>query len=207
MCRGKLLADVRLQIARVTTREVWDIEEILQVVKQEVEAREISEGAKIHEPENMDGNKKNLTPTAAGLLVREGHPANNKKGCVYCKGDHFSVSCEWVSTTVGRREVLLKEGRCFLCLLSGHRANHCSSNRRYRKCGRKHHQSLYKQGTTPNTESENKSDTVPRTNVNDGKTKANILLQTARTFVYTVDEELISVRVLLDNGSQCLCIM
>ena len=31
---------------------------------------------------------------------------------------------------------------------------------------------------------------------------ANVLLQTARTFAYSVDEELVSVRVLLDNGSQ-----
>ena len=30
---GKLQADVRLQIARVTTQEVWDVEETLQVVK------------------------------------------------------------------------------------------------------------------------------------------------------------------------------
>ena len=73
---GKLPADVRLQIARVTTREAWDVEEILQVVKREVEAREISEGVKIHEHKNTDGNKKNLTPMATGLLVRDGHPSN-----------------------------------------------------------------------------------------------------------------------------------
>ena len=32
--------------------------------------------------------------------------------------------------------------------------------------------------------------------------RANVLLQTARTFAYSVDEELVSVRVLLDNRSQ-----
>ena len=32
---GKLLADVRLQIARVTTRAVWDVEEILQIESNE----------------------------------------------------------------------------------------------------------------------------------------------------------------------------
>ena len=83
---------------------------MLQVIKQEVEAREISEGVKIHEHKNTDGNKKNLTPTATGLLVRDAHPSNTKKCCVYCKGDHYSASCERVNTTVGRREVLLKEG-------------------------------------------------------------------------------------------------
>ena len=53
---GKLPADIRLKIARVTTREVWDVEEILQVVKREVEAREISERVKIHEHKNTDGS-------------------------------------------------------------------------------------------------------------------------------------------------------
>ena len=120
--------------------------------KREVEAREISEGVKTHEHKNTDGSKKNLIPTATGLLVRDGHPSNIKKCCVYCKGDHYSASCEWVNTTVGRREVLLKEGRCFLCLTSGHCANQCSSNQKCRKCNRKHHQSLCELGTTPNTE-------------------------------------------------------
>ena len=101
---------------------------------------------KIHEHKNTDGSKKNLIPTATGLLVRDGHPSNIKKCCVYCKDDHYSASCEWVNTTVGRREVLLKEGCCFLCLTSGHCANQCSSNQKCRKCNRKHHQSLCEQG-------------------------------------------------------------
>ena len=58
----------------------------------------------------------------------------------------------------------------------------------------------------PNTEGENKSDTVPKTTVAVGKSRANVLLQTARTFAYSVDEELVSVRVLLDNESQRLYI-
>ena len=44
----------------------------------------------------------------------------------------------------------------------------------------------------PNTEGENKSDTVPKTTVAVGKSRANVLLQTARTFAYSVDEELVT---------------
>ena len=43
---------------------------------------------------------------------------------------------------------------------------------------------------------------MPKTTVAVGNSRANVLLQTARTFAYSVDEELVSVRVLLDNGSQ-----
>ena len=54
----------------------------------------------------------------------------------------------------------------------------------------------------PNTEGENKSDTVSKTTIAVRKSRANVLLQTACTFAYLVDEELVSVRVFLDNGSQ-----
>ena len=41
---AKLPAEVRLQIARVTTKDVWQIDELLQAIRAEVEARELSEG-------------------------------------------------------------------------------------------------------------------------------------------------------------------
>ena len=39
---SKLPDDVRLQIARVTMRDVWDVSEVMKVMKMEVEAQEIS---------------------------------------------------------------------------------------------------------------------------------------------------------------------
>jgi hypothetical protein len=43
---SKLPQDIRFQIARKTSKEVWDISEILDVIRNEVEAREMSEGEK-----------------------------------------------------------------------------------------------------------------------------------------------------------------
>ena len=40
----KIPQDVRLQIARVTTRDLWNMDKLLQVIKREVEAREMTEG-------------------------------------------------------------------------------------------------------------------------------------------------------------------
>ena len=91
---GKLLVDVRLQIAKITTRAVWDVKEILQIVKWEINARKISEVVKIYKHKNTDSNKKNLTPMATGLLVRDGHSSNTNKCCVYCKADCFSARCD-----------------------------------------------------------------------------------------------------------------
>ena len=45
---AKIPANVRLQIARVTSKDIWEIDELLQVLRTEVEAREISEGVKVY---------------------------------------------------------------------------------------------------------------------------------------------------------------
>ena len=45
----------------------------------------------------------------------------------------------------------------------------------------------------PNTEGENKSDTIPKTTVVVGKSRANVLSRTAHTFAYSVDEELVYI--------------
>ena len=50
---AKLPSEVRLQIARVTNKDVWEVEELLQVIKVEVEAREISDAIKVIYPVKM----------------------------------------------------------------------------------------------------------------------------------------------------------
>ena len=202
---SKLPAEIRLHIARVTTQEVWTIEELLRVIKGEVEARELSEGIKIQETKKSETLNRGAIPTASALVVRE-TGGNQKKVCVYCKGEHYSASCEKVKEVTARKDVLRKEGRCFLCLANGHRVSNCSSPRRCRRCGRKHHQSLCTQniadqniGTASNTTSDT---TTPTTTCTARSVKTHVLLQTARTFAYTADEKLVPIRVLMDNGSQ-----
>ena len=46
---SKLPAEVRLQIACVSVKEVWEVEELLTVIKSEVEAIEISDTVKVTE--------------------------------------------------------------------------------------------------------------------------------------------------------------
>ena len=142
---AKLPPDVHLQIARVTTKDVWEIDELLQVLHTEVEAREISEGVKVHEirSSTTSFNQYKFTRTAASTMVTR--DTGNNVICVYCKESHYSASCTKVSTISARRE---KEGRCFVCLSRGHRANECHHHRKCRKCGRRHHQSLCETDST-----------------------------------------------------------
>ena len=74
-----------------------------------------------------------------------GFNAYTKIVCVYCKGDHFSTSCESFPDTKRWKEVLRKNKRCFLCLSQGHKVSQCTSKR---KCNRRHHQSICETGVT-----------------------------------------------------------
>jgi hypothetical protein len=50
---AKLPQEVRIQIARTTNKEIWDISEILDVILHEVEAQEVSKNTKNHRRTNV----------------------------------------------------------------------------------------------------------------------------------------------------------
>ena len=55
---SKLPNDIRLRIVRETTSEMWKMDEMLEVIKAEVEAREASEGTKLR-PQQLLNHKNN----------------------------------------------------------------------------------------------------------------------------------------------------
>ena len=87
---SKLPLEVRLQIARVTTGDVWEVEELLRVLKQEVVARELSDTVRVNEKTTNSG-KKAFPPTAAALMA--GDHTSRRIRCAYCKEEHYSASC------------------------------------------------------------------------------------------------------------------
>jgi len=53
---AKLPDDVCIQIARVTTKDILEIEEVLEVLSAEVKAREISEGVRVCDSRSSTAN-------------------------------------------------------------------------------------------------------------------------------------------------------
>ena len=223
---AKLPSEVRLQIARSTTNAVWKVEELLRIIQGEVEAREMSDFMRTSERRPETPFHRNNTTTSA---LTERDNINGGRICVYCKGGHYSASCDKVSSIQSRKDILKKEGRCFLCLANGHRVSQCSSNKKCRKCQRRHHQSICEAtGSNTNASNTNAGNTNPsntnagnsdvsNTNVSNSdenttdsttltspvpRTKVKVLLQTARTQAYAVNGEKVPVRVLFDSGSQ-----
>ena len=85
---SKLPAMVRLQIACVSVKDLWEVEELLTVIKAEVGAREISDTVRVAEQKQATSGKV-PQPTAAALVLTEG--GSSKIICVYCKSMHFQL--------------------------------------------------------------------------------------------------------------------
>ena len=79
----KLPHEIRVQVARNTAREVWDMSVLLEVIRQGVEALEISKGVEINE--SLERVNPKLQRTHAQTSPLKG--INVK--CAYCKGGHF----------------------------------------------------------------------------------------------------------------------
>ena len=109
----KLPTDIRLRIARETGGK---INELLRIVKLEVEAREASEGTSaITTKITPQTPRSSVPPTVSSLIA-----SNRKCQCVYCEDEHFSASCLKVTKIKDQREILLKAGRGFNCLKQHH---------------------------------------------------------------------------------------
>ena len=207
---SKLPSEIRLQIARNSKDSVWKIDELLNVIKVEVEAREASEmtmaktseGRKSQSP-GRESKFRNQTPTANSLVSQRG--ASFKIKCAYCQNEHYSASCGVVRDTAQRRGILERDKRCFNCLRFDHDAKDCTNPKKCRHCQQRHHQSICSmldQGK-PKPKEVSVEETKTTTTTVSNKAKGSVLLQTAKAMaVNDVNSEVAPVRILLDRGSQ-----
>jgi len=189
---SKLPGDLRLRIAREAGHEVWKIDDLIEVIRVEVEAREASEGIKANflrpqgqPPSRNPSSSANPTLSTGSALVSN----NCKVRCAYCGEDHFSASCSKVTDIPDRKRILLKAGRCFNCLRQNHKCRDCPSHKSCRYCHKKHHQSICEQSasrgsTSPLTEQSQEENTTSANTTNTVKDRRTILLQTARAVAF-----------------------
>ena len=149
---SKLPPDIRLIITRRKPGEVLDLSEIIDMLKAEVEAREASASLKPNEHSHeskrqwdrpQSSGVKNI---ATGAFLNNSTTQSGNITCVYCLKQHYSASCTEVIDIGKRREILMRDHRCFLCLRKGHRAANCDRTTNCRKCNKHHHQSICSAG-------------------------------------------------------------
>ena len=214
---SKLPSDVRLQISRKSTNEVWKIDELLDTIKSEIDAQEASEGMKSSgvenrkPPINPKHNNRNFPPSANALVAKG--PEEFKIRCAYCGSLHYSASCDKVLDCESRKKILASSKRCFNCLRKGHNNSQCMSEKNCRHCKKRHHQSICDQVHTKvnvsmtdesaSSETSSTTTSATTTTINANVQPKTVLLQTARAVALN-DKGKIStpVRILFDTGSQ-----
>ena len=121
---AKLPPELRLRFARDTTKEVWEIAELMETVRNEVEARETADIVRVVSRPNNPRPSNPPVASALALVL-----ANSSIKCVYGGEQHFSASCLKIRSARECKAVLLRSGRCFNCLKTNHRSKECNSSR------------------------------------------------------------------------------
>ena len=150
--------ELKLLVSRKfdTSKDIWELDELLKILKEEIEARERSGYVSAGKKQSSNrGEFHKEKGTASTLFTRnEGKGSHAKLSCVYCKGKHSSGACKTLCDVDTRKLYLKNSSRCFNCLSDGHVAWKCRSKDRCKKCNRKHHSSICENGE--NSESETK---------------------------------------------------
>ena len=136
----KLPEELRL-IVSWEHKDDWKLDSVLQSVKFEVEARE---RCNIRPSAEKAPVKK---PYTTGSTLLSGNRA--EFNCLFCKGNHRAAECRVVTSIDQRRDILRKQGRCFICLRrGGHLARNCDSKIQCFVCKGRHHVAVCDSGNS-----------------------------------------------------------
>ena len=219
----KIASEFRLIVSRKFGSEgTWNLDAFLNALKTELEARERCTAMKTGGP-NINTSKfeqyktRSKQPYSASALYtgsEESIPC-----CAFCKKNHKSINCMTVTEPKTRRTMLRRNGRCFVCLKSGHISANCPSRAKCFNCEGRHHVTICEktnntvtsrnsgsEGATPHR-SEPPQDTSGDTGASTMHISNNInsvLLQTAQAFVCRPDNQEIGVNahMIFDSCSQ-----
>ncbi len=206
---SRMPGEIALQVARKTSEDIWQINEIMDIIRKEIEAREISERIQAADRKKPEKFIKPQASSPVGTTKSFVTQDEKKKGplrCYFCKKEHVANKCEEVTDIKTRIQIINAAKRCQNCLKIGHVIKDCFSKGRCRNCNGKHNTLLcLKTG----------EQSMPVNNVNQANTmdssvttstlkqKTNVLLQTAKTYAFGSDRsEKIPVNLLFDCGSQ-----
>ena len=108
--------ELRLIISREFYTKNWSLDELPKVFKKEVEARERC---------NSMATTPSTTPVRKHLPKP---PEKQRITCTFCKQGHRSVDCVIVTNVSERKDMLKKQGRCFICFKRSHIAKVVTPN-------------------------------------------------------------------------------
>lgn len=126
--KAKLPREMTLAISRDVKGEEWQLDKLMEVFCNKLEARERAHQAtgaeRFASAPGKSAMSKKTPPTASALAT------TTQPTCSYCAQAHASASCTVVTDVSARRARLRKSGRCYVCLRKGHVVRNCHSNSR-----------------------------------------------------------------------------
>ena len=213
----KIPENIRQSMIRFSEGHLeWTVDKMITALAKEIEVREshvpIFKPTPQQQIVNKPSKRSEFPPTAAALTTTLG------KKCVFCQEDHNSEYCMKTKDPIERKNILIKYGKCFNCLGTGHRSFTCRSKGMCKHCkGGKHHVAicnqtrLFKDRIAASEDREPKQATdvelnpaaapfVGQNNAIDARLRQRVALQTAIAKVNEANCR--KVRVLFDSGSQ-----
>ena len=166
----------------------------------------------------LDQKNTDYTSTASTLLA-----PTNTHSC-FCHQSHPSSGCKNVLDIGKRKKILMRSGRCFICLKKYHISKECRSAIRFRNCGGRRHTSICRkdlaetikpatqpstvlQGANPTKSLNPQANTFSSTTTSSmyAGTSSGVLLQTSKTLICKPNglqlQSPLEVRAIFDSRS------
>ncbi|XP_068675693.1 uncharacterized protein [Montipora foliosa] len=203
---NKLPQELRLIISREIKDQEWHLDIIMRVLEKELEARE---RAVLHDESQLSAESQafpnfQMRTTTSALFTKHSGPT-----CTYCKQNHPSNSCKMVTNPAARKNILMKQGRCFVFLRKDHLSKNCPSKHECFKCKGSNEggpNSGVNSRAAPTQEQIQNLSRNSRQNLTALYVSVStpVLLQTANALSYKPGNSAVRVkaRLILDSGSQ-----
>ena len=121
---SKLPQELRLIISGEIRDQEWQLDTIMRVLESELEAREL---AVRHDESLLSAEGQAFPNFKMGTTTSALFTTHSGPTCTYCKQSHPSNSCKMVTNPAARKDIPIKQGRCFVCLRKDHLSKNCPS--------------------------------------------------------------------------------
>ena len=126
--------NLRQSIAKKFENDIWELQEMLKILKGDLEAKErsISVGSTYNET---------YPNRYSSSALYSGFKSFSKK-CVFCEENHFANRCVKITDQHALERFLSSNGHCFICFEKSDAASSCKQNYKCNKCNGRHHISI-----------------------------------------------------------------
>ena len=144
---SKLPTDLRTLFAQKFTGNVWLLDELSVILKNELEAKErsVSSGHKHFERSKFSRYRSTTSSFHTGSESIKGN-------CVFCGGNnHNSNRSMKVTDPSARKQVIFQKSLCYICMSLKHKASKCNASHICKRCNGRQHISICQQGNLKST--------------------------------------------------------